>query len=160
MPKPINKTQLIQACKAEQVKLLSFIESIPLEKRQDDFINPGLNKNIRDVIGHLHHWHLLFLGWYDVGMKGEKPKMPTADHKWNQMPLLNQEIQRIYLDKSLNEVLKLQEDSYLKLLKIIETHTDAELFTKKKYTWTGSTSLAIYIILEDAQLAHILGPIL
>jgi hypothetical protein len=29
---------------------------------------------------------------------------------------------------------------------IIEKHTDEELFTKKKYAWTGTTSLGSYLI--------------
>ena len=36
--------------------------------------------------------------------------------------------------------------SFEKVFSIIEKHTDEELFTKKKYKWTGSTSLGSYLI--------------
>lgn len=36
--------------------------------------------------------------------------------------------------------------SFEKVFPIIEKHTDEELFTKKKYKWTGSTSLGSYLI--------------
>ena len=35
--------------------------------------------------------------------------------------------------------------THSKLQDIIEKHTEKELFTKKRYPWTGSSSLATYI---------------
>jgi hypothetical protein len=32
------------------------------------------------------------------------------------------------------------------MISLIEAHTDAELFTKKLYPWTGTTSLGAYLI--------------
>ena len=32
------------------------------------------------------------------------------------------------------------------MVSLIEKHTDDELFTKKKYEWTGTTSLGAYLI--------------
>ena len=36
--------------------------------------------------------------------------------------------------------------SFEKVFSIIEKHTEEELFTKKKYKWTSSTSLGSYLI--------------
>jgi hypothetical protein len=36
--------------------------------------------------------------------------------------------------------------SHAKVLAIVERHTNAELFTKKRYAWTGSTSLGAYLV--------------
>ncbi|MDR1033746.1 MAG: ClbS/DfsB family four-helix bundle protein [Bifidobacteriaceae bacterium] len=37
-------------------------------------------------------------------------------------------------------------DSLTLSMSIIQKHTDDELFTKKHYKWTGTTSLAAYLI--------------
>lgn len=36
--------------------------------------------------------------------------------------------------------------SFDDLQKIIQQHTDRELFEKKKYKWTGTTSLGAYLV--------------
>ena len=55
------------------------IASLSEEERKSEFPEEYLNRNIKDVIAHLHHWHLLFLDWYRVGMEGGKPDMPPKD---------------------------------------------------------------------------------
>jgi hypothetical protein len=47
---------------------------------------------------------------------------------------------------SLTESLKLLRKSHKTMMKIIESHTDEELFTKKKYGWTGTTSLGAFLV--------------
>jgi hypothetical protein len=37
-------------------------------------------------------------------------------------------------------------DSHQKMMAIISGHSDEELFTKKRYKWTGSTSLGSYAV--------------
>ncbi|MBK7638470.1 MAG: ClbS/DfsB family four-helix bundle protein [Saprospiraceae bacterium] len=38
-----------------------------------------MNRNIKDVLAHLHQWHVMMIGWYDCGMKGEKPDIPAKE---------------------------------------------------------------------------------
>jgi hypothetical protein len=38
------------------------------------------------------------------------------------------------------------ERSHGEVMALIEAHTDAELFTRKRYAWTGSTSLGAYLV--------------
>lgn len=146
MPRPTTKTQLISASTKEFSALLNFIDSLPEEKRSITFKNASLYKNCRDVLAHLHHWQLLFLEWYTVGMRGEKPIIPSKGHSWKTTPQLNIEIQSIYNNVPLHEITKELEQSFSTLQKIIEVHSEEELFVKKKFKWTGSTSLASYII--------------
>jgi hypothetical protein len=105
-----------------------------------------MNRNIRDVLAHLHHWHLLFLDWYEVGMKGEKPAMPSKGYTWKDTPQLNKKIWEDCQKSSLTEVRKAFEASHQAVQNIIASHNDKELFEKKKFHWTGTTSLGAYLI--------------
>ncbi len=98
------------------------------------------------MLAHLHAWHTMYLRWYTEGMVGEKPEMPAPGYTWATTPALNAEIYTRYKDDSLAEVLRALQGSHHKVMEIIESHSDEELFTKKLYKWTGSTSLGSYTV--------------
>ncbi|KKK48772.1 hypothetical protein LCGC14_3141780, partial [marine sediment metagenome] len=56
------------------------------------------------------------------------------------------EIWRKYKDVSLEEAQKMLQNSSNSVREIIRNHSEEALFTKKKYKWTGSTSLGSYLI--------------
>lgn len=91
-------------------------------------------------------WHTLMLDWYAVGMKGGKPEMPAAGYTWATTPALNRTIHARYGATPLRKVRALFDRSHAELMALIERHTEAELFTKKRYPWTGSTSLGAYLV--------------
>lgn len=146
MPRPKNKTQLLELSKANFQKLLAKIDHLSPEERSSEFSHDSLYRNVRDVLAHLHHWHVLFLGWYEIGMKGQKPDMPAEGYSWKTVPLLNKAIHQKYKKSSLNEVRTAFESSFKNIDQIIEQHTEEELFEKRRYKRTGTTSLASYLI--------------
>lgn len=79
-------------------------------------------------------------------MQGEKPAIPKKGYTFADTPKLNREIWESCQNISFDETLVLFQKSFEKVFSIIEKHTDEELFTKKKYKWTGSTSLGSYLI--------------
>ena len=146
MPKPKNKTELLNLSEKNYQKLINFIDNLPIEKQNQDFSEGTMNRIIRDVLGHLYHWHLMFLNWYEVGMKGEKPKMPLEGYTWKTTPELNHKIWEKCQNVTL-EIVKAQfKETHLQITEIIEQHTDTELFTKQYYKWTNTTSLGAYLI--------------
>ena len=62
------------------------------------------------------------------------------------LPDYNKLVWESYLDKSLKDVLPLFKKSFKQVYKIIESHSEKELFEKKIFNWTGTTSLAAYLI--------------
>lgn len=147
MPRPKNKSELLATSEKNLTKLWTIIDSLDDSQKLKTFKNKTLlNKNIRDVLCHLHHWHLMFLEWYKVGMKNKKPEMPAKGYKWSDLPALNKIINETYQKTSLEEGYKLLKKSHKQVVKIISSHTNEELFTKKMYSWTGSTSLGAYLI--------------
>jgi len=146
MPRPKSKEELLSVSQENYKQLIDYIETLSLAAQEAEFKTGTLNRNIRDVLIHLHHWHLLFLGWYEVGMKGDKPDMPAKGYTWKTMPDLNRWIFEKYQSTSLASAKTLLDKSYTEVQAIIQNHSDEELFTKKRYKWTGSTSLGQYLI--------------
>ncbi|MDR9365005.1 MAG: ClbS/DfsB family four-helix bundle protein [Balneolaceae bacterium] len=146
MPRPKTKEQLLKLSRKNYKKLNDLINSFPAEEQRADFPEGTMNRNISDVLAHLHHWHLMFLDWYYVGMKDEKPEMPATGYSWKSLPDLNKKIWEDYKDMDLEDALKLLEESFEEVQKIIQRHTEKELFEKKHYRWTGSTSLGAYLV--------------
>lgn len=147
MPRPTNKSALIALSHENYHKLWTLINcfeenekingTIPFEDR---------DKNLRDIITHLHHWHLLFIEWYNVGMAGKKPDMPKKGYTWKTLPDLNHWIWSQYQNTDFYAAKALLDNSFTHVQTLIEQHNDEELFTKKHYHWTGTTSLGSYLI--------------
>lgn len=144
MARPKSKKELLDLGENNFNMLKDYIDKMPNQQKE---LPPGyLNRNVRDVLAHLHHWHIMMLDWYKVGMAGKQPVMPAEGYTWRTVPKLNIEIWKQYTSISLSEIRDLLELSYIKLRSVIAQHSDEDLFTKKKYKWTGSTSLGAYLI--------------
>ena len=84
--------------------------------------------------------------WYTIGMKRDKPEMPAEGYTWKTTPELNRKIWETYRTTDLKKVRKLLDKSFKDVQSIIEKHSNDELFEKKKYKWTGTTSLGAYLV--------------
>lgn len=146
MPRPKNKEELLKLSQENYQKLNDYIDSFSDEEKHADFPEGTMNRNIRDVLAHLHEWHLMFLEWYSVGMQHKKPDMPAKGFTWKTLPELNKKIWENYNTSDLENIRKALDKSYHEIRKIVEYHTDNELFEKKHYRWTGSTSLGAYLV--------------
>ena len=146
MPRPKNKNELLSLSKSKFGELIELVESYGESAEGKTFPEQYLNRNIRDVLGHLYHWHLLFFEWYTLGMSGQKPAMPAEGYTWKDTPLLNEHIQKTYSNVPLTTVLDNLKHSAQKVTELIRSHSDLELFEKKRFKWTGSTSLGQYLI--------------
>lgn len=146
MARPKTKTELLDLGQANFERLNNWIEQLDKTEQQKDFPPGTLNRNIRDVLMHLHHWHLMMMNWYEVGMAGQKPDMPAKGYTWKTTSDLNQWIFEKSRKTSLAKAKELFATTHYQLRTIIEKHSDEELFEKKRYKWTGSTSLGAYLI--------------
>ena len=149
MPRPTNKKELIELAEINLNKLLEFIEALPDEIKTKIYKNDELNdrdKTVSDIICHLHEWHLMMQNWYKVGMSGKKPAIPAEGITWQTLPVLNRKIWEEYKGTELKKAVSLLKKSHRDMLALIQKHSDDELFTKKKYEWTGTTSLGAYLI--------------
>lgn len=146
MPRPKTKAELQQLSQQNYDKLMALIEAMDEARQEQEFPAGTMNRNIRDVLMHLHHWHLMMMKWHEVGMRGEKPQIPAPGYTWKTTPELNHWIWNQYCQTSLAEAKKKLAESHEQTLELIEKHSNEELFEKKKFKWTGTTSLGAYLI--------------
>jgi len=144
MPRPKNKSELLELSRSNYEKMLEMITGVS----EDILLAPGACEDwrIKDILAHLHAWHVMYLRWYAEGMAGEKPEMPAPGYTWASTPALNAEIYESHKEIPIGEVLALLDDTHNQVMTIIEGHSDEELFTKKKYAWTGTTSIGSYTV--------------
>ncbi len=146
MPRPKSKEELIHLSNANYTRLMELVEAQTEEVQLSEFPTGTMNRNIRDVLAHLYHWHGMMLDWYNVGMDGNKPEMPAKGYTWKTVPVLNAWIFERYSTYDLQEVKQLFAQSHAEVCALIAKHSNDELFEKKRYKWTGTTSLGSYLV--------------
>lgn len=146
MPRPKTKIELMELSQNNYDKLMDFIHKFSKEEQHQDFPEGTMNRNIRDVLGHLYHWHLMLLEWHKVGMTGEKPEMPAKGYTWKTTSALNHWIWEQYNETPLTTIKEMLANSHQTVWETMNQYTNDELFEKKRYKWTGSTSMAAYFI--------------
>lgn len=154
MSKPKNKEELLQQSALNYSKLTDFIREIPEKDQLFEFPPNYLNRHISDVLMHLYHWHNLFFEWYQQGMNHKKSAMPAPGFTWKTTPALNKIIWQQHQHTSLDQAQEFLQQSHTKIIQLIEKHTNDELFEKKRYPWTGSTSLGAYLISATSSHYH------
>ena len=146
MPRPKTKSELLEHSQSQFQRLWDYVHAFSPVEQEQTFPPGTLNRNIRDVLAHLYHWHLMMLRWYKEGMQGKQPDMPANGYTWRTIPDLNRAIWVTYKETPLPQILTLVQASHERVYALINRHTEEELFEKKRYPWTGSTSLGAYLI--------------
>ena len=92
MPRPINKTDLLQLSETQFQKLQNLILFLSEQDQESDFsFDPKFlahqkeahwqrDKNLRDVLIHLYEWHQLLLHWIGENQKGVKTSFLPAPY--------------------------------------------------------------------------------
>ncbi|WP_366503761.1 ClbS/DfsB family four-helix bundle protein [Arcanobacterium phocae] len=156
MARAKTKTELLEATTSQWDKLQALIDSMRPEIENAslfigaDFDRPephwGRDKNLRDVLAHLYAWQKMLFDFVDANQNGiARPFLP-APHTWRTTPALNAEIWEHYQDTPLGDIQKMLTSSHSRIIELIESFTDEELFTKKYFPWTGTTSLGSYMV--------------
>jgi len=150
MTRPINKEELVAFAELNFNELLDFINKLPETLKNKTYKNNELNnrdKTIADVLCHLHEWHLMRENWYNEGMSGKKP---TLSYSLKTLPIINYKIWERYKGTELKKAITMIKKSHKNIMTLIEKHNDDDLFSKKKYEFTGSTSLGAYFYYNTA----------
>lgn len=144
MPRPKSKEELLSASQEKFDTLLALIGSL----REKLKIAGGACGEwaIKDILAHLHAWHEMYLIWYTAGMRNEKVPMPAPGFTWKDTPALNEQIYQKNKDRPYADVFADLKASHEKVMAIVASHSDEELFIKKRYGWTGSTSVGSYTV--------------
>lgn len=146
MARPTTKEELIQASEENFSKLFSLINTLTREEQEQPFSFEDRDKNIRDVLVHLYEWHQLLLKWIAANQTGETMNFLPAPYNWKTYPQMNIEFWEKHQKTTFDDSIILLENSHSEVMKLIKSFSDTELFTKKYFSWTGSTSLGSYCV--------------
>lgn len=104
------------------------------------------DKNLRDVLVHLHEWHKLLLNWIESNRAGDaKPFLPEP-YNWKTYPAMNVEFWEKHQKTSLIDAKNMLMESHKKVMALIETFSNDELFAKNTFAWTGTSTLGAYCV--------------
>lgn len=144
MARPQTKDDLLEQAQTNYNKLIHLIETLTPEEQLGEFPFDGRDRQIRDCLVHLYEWHQLFINWVNNNQSDEiVPFLPTP-YNWKNYPQMNQAFFEKHQATSLEQAKKILAESHLTCLEIIKQFSNEELFTKKYFNWTGTTSLGSY----------------
>ena len=158
MPRPTNKSDLLQAAEMQFQKLQNLITSLSEQAQVSDFsFDEGFlarqkeahwqrDKNLRDVLIHLYEWHQLLLHWIGENQKGVKTSFLPAPYTRKTYGEMNRALRKKHQKTPLQTAKELLEKSHSQVMSLIERFSEEELFTKAYFSWTGTTSLGSYCI--------------
>ena len=150
MPKATTKNQLIEDAQKERTALEKLLATLTPEQMTQ--VKTEGEWSAKDVLAHLVEWEAMVMKWYAAGVKGKVPAVPSEEFNWGQLPQLNHAIYLKHRDKPLEQVQKEFKASYKKIMRVIESVPEKELFTRGQYPWTRNNPLAAYF--NSATAAH------
>ena len=146
MPRPTTKADLLAAAKEQHDKMWELIASMSGEVLNAAFsaematkgteAHWSRDKNLRDVLVHLHEWHELFVLWESENMSGANKHFLPEPYTWKTYGNMNVEFWKKHQNTSYENAVKMLNESHKRVMDIINSHSDEELFTKKYYSWT------------------------
>ena len=135
-----TKEELILASEDTFSLLMKLIQGLSIDEQNLEFKFDYRDRNFRDVLAHLHEWHVMLFGYLDVSLNQKKePSVPKEGYTWKEMDALNLEIWKSYQQTSLSEVKSLIVESHVRLLTIILDLSDEELFERSQFKWAPAT---------------------
>lgn len=156
MSRAKTKNELLEAAVEEYDKLLLMIENMTEKELSVEFDFSGFpnkkeahwsrDKCIRDIIIHLYEWHMLLIKWEEANRGGKNEAFLPEPYNFRTIADMNIGFFNKHQQTKLEDAYILLNDSHGKVLEIIEMYSDEELFTKKYFNWTGSSSLGSYCV--------------
>ena len=146
MARPTTKEQLKQSGEDGFKKLFALINSMSEDEQKKSFSFEDRDKNVRDVLVHLYEWHQLLLNWINSNKSGKNASFLPEPYNWKTYPQMNIVFWEKHQKTSLEKAITLLEKSHSDAIKLIETFSNEELFTKKYFSWTGTTNLGSYCV--------------
>lgn len=104
------------------------------------------DKNLRDVLIHLYEWHQLLLKWVASNESGKKANFLPEPYTWKTYGEMNVEIWKKHQGTKLVDAKEMLKKSHKNVINLVDRFSNDELFTKKYFDWTGTTTLGSYCV--------------
>ncbi|MBO5458903.1 MAG: ClbS/DfsB family four-helix bundle protein [Lachnospira sp.] len=156
MGRPATKTDLISAANDKYAEMNMLISSLTEKELSTPFDFSGddkkkeahwrRDKNLRDILIHLYEWHRLLLNWVGANQKGESRPFIPMPYNWKTYGKMNVEFWRKHQDTTLEDAKELLKKSHEEVMRLAETFSNEELFSKGVYKWVGGSTLGSYFV--------------
>ncbi|MGI5064532.1 ClbS/DfsB family four-helix bundle protein [Treponema putidum] len=146
MPRPATKEDLIFASNEQFTKLCSLIDEMTDEEKSADILPNERDKNLRDVLTHLYEWHCFLLNWIKVNTQGKPASFLPESYNWKTYPKMNNEFWKKHQSTPYSDAEKMFKKTHKEVTKLLDTFSNDELFSKKHFGWTGTTTLGSYCV--------------
>ena len=160
MPRATTKHDLVESASSQFAKLWIMIDlmsddeqNAPFEFDNDAKLKEAhwkRDKNIRDVIIHLYEWHQLLLNWVISNQDGNPQPFLPPPYNWKSYGEMNVSFWEKHQNTSLADSKEMLHESHGNVMKLIDSFTNDELFTKKFFPWTGASTLGSYCVSSTA----------
>ena len=156
MSRPATKADLLTAANEQFDKLWKLIDSMTDAERNTPFhfgddpkekeAHWKRDQNLRDVLIHLYEWHQLLLNWIASNTSGiARPFLPEP-YNWKTYGDMNVMFWKNHQSTTYADAEKMLHKSHAAVIAAIEQFSNDELFERKQFPWTGSSTLGSYCV--------------
>ena len=132
-----NKQALIDEI-TKRAKL--FIDEFRSVNNLDkDILVDEVDRAPSQMIAYQLGWINLILSWEQDNKDGKEVITPTPDYKWNNLGGLYQSFYDQYADNSLETLIDMFERDVNKIIQLVESYNDKELFEQGGRQWATTT---------------------
>lgn len=160
MPRPKTKDDLLLAAKENYEKLIKMIDDMSEKELNTPFDFSGepskkeahwsRDKNVRDILIHLYEWHQLMLKFPKNNEETTSSKTAIAflptEYSWKTYGAMNVMFWNRHQNTNFEDAKKMFAESHAGVIKLIESYSNEELFTRKYFPWTGNAALGDYFV--------------
>ena len=156
MGRPTTKTDLLTAATSNYEKLNTLISELTEKELSTSFdfssdekkkeAHWKRDKNLRDIFIHLYEWHQLLLNWVYSNQNGDNKSFIPKPYNWKTYGDMNVEFWKKHQSTSLEDAKSMFYNSHAEVIKLAETFSNEELFSKGVYKWVGGSTLGSYFV--------------
>ena len=94
----------------------------------------------------MYEWHQLLLNWVHSNQSGDtKPFIPLP-YNWKTYGDMNVEFWKKHQNTPLDDAVRTFEQSHAEVMKLAESFSNEELFSKGVFAWAGSNAIGSYFV--------------
>ena len=98
-------------------------------------------RKVRDVLAHLHAWHVVFDGWVAQERAGSEPAYPAEGYTWDDIKSLNDAFYQAHHARPYEAIRSMLVASHRMMLALLDSFTEEELTHPDVFGWLGRQTL-------------------
>ena len=132
-----NREELISEISKRAELFISEFDDV--DEQDKDKLVEGVDKTPSQMIIYQLGWMNLIIAWENKEQQGQEVITPSPNYKWNNLGGLYEEFYREYEGYSLEELIISFVETKDKIIELVDTYTDTQLFEQGGRKWSSST---------------------